>query len=106
MAYDDLFEARLGHEPLLFLRAPYHSPTDQLIIFRGVAITPDWHLATSRGERLWGADEPAAVKRKTFERIERLQARYQVHSWISVHGDGVVRTGFQSACGLTLEGLD
>ena len=51
-SYENRFTTDLAGEPLHFMEAPYHSLTDQLVIFRGVAILPDWHLPTTLDEPL------------------------------------------------------
>jgi hydroxyacylglutathione hydrolase len=74
----------LGWEPVYLLPAPKHSPTDQVTVFRGVAMTGDIEL----GQLASVNDEvPDRQKRRSMRRLRRFPRRtgYRVHSVVSAH---------------------
>ena len=104
--YDKVWEFALGGEPVVFLRAPYHSPTDQLVVFRGVAIRPDWHLPSLPGEPVALADADPADKRASLRRVLDFNGSYGVHSHLAAHGDGELETDFVRRVELALASLE
>jgi glyoxylase-like metal-dependent hydrolase (beta-lactamase superfamily II) len=75
---------RLAGEPLWLVRAPKHSATDVVTVFRGVAMTGDIELGM-----LGSVNEevPVRVKRASMRRLRDFEARvgYHVHSVVSAH---------------------
>lgn len=74
----------LGDEPLWLIKAPKHSLSDVITVFRGVAMTGDIELGTLESVN----DEvPAGVKKKTMARVRQFCRRtgYSIHSIISAH---------------------
>ncbi|HEY7423271.1 MAG TPA: hypothetical protein VH682_03425 [Gemmataceae bacterium] len=81
----------LGGEPVWLVKAPKHSRTDVVTIFRGVCMTGDIELGTLESVN----DEvPLRVKRHTMKRLAAFQERsgYHVHTTVSAHLNDV-RTG-------------
>lgn len=93
-SYGSVMEFDLAGEPVAFIRAPYHSPTDQLVVFRGVAIAPDWQLPRAQGERVEKAQAPEQEKRAAMRRVLDFCRGYQIHSHLPAHGDGPLEAGF------------
>lgn len=95
--YRNLLATDLAGEPLFFFEAPYHSMTDQLVVFRGFALLPDWHLPSRIDEPLHLVNAPGKaiedtlLRLKTFER----QTGYIIQKSCAVHGDEPMRTDFQ-----------
>lgn len=74
----------LGGEPLWLIRAPKHSHTDVVAVFRGVAMTGDIELGTLASVN----DEvPEPLKRESLRRLAGFEARtgYRVHTTVSAH---------------------
>ena len=74
----------LGGEPLWLLKAPKHSPSDTITIFRGVAMTGDIELGTLNSVN----DEvPQATKAASMEYLQGFEERtgYHVHTIVSAH---------------------
>ncbi len=82
----DLWQGDLAGEPLYMIHAPKHSPTDLLIIFRGVMITGDWVVGDLRD---CNALVPTEQKKESIQRVRHLVGAlgYHVHSMFSAHGD-------------------
>ena len=81
----------LGGEPLWLLKAPKHSWTDVVTVFRGVAMTGDIELGTLDSVN----DEVSLrVKRRSMNLLEDFVDHhgYHIHSLVSAHLDDV-RTG-------------
>lgn len=95
--YEQWQRLSLSGESLFLIDAPYHSLTDQLVIFRGVALLPDWHLPEYVGEQLILVEAPPELIRETMTRLRnfRWQERYVAHSRIAVHGDEPLLPDFQ-----------
>jgi hydroxyacylglutathione hydrolase len=75
---------RLGDEPVWLVKAPKHSLTDVVTIFRGVAMTGDIELGMLESVN----DEvPSATRRRSMRRLREFQDRtgYHVHSVVSAH---------------------
>lgn len=75
---------RLGGEPLWLVAGPKHSPSDQVAVFRGVAMTGDIELGTLDSVN----DEvPLRTKRRSMRRLAEFYSRtgYWVHSVVSAH---------------------
>lgn len=80
----------LGDEPVWLLKAPKHSLTDVVTVFRGVAMTGDIELETVDSVN----DEvPLTMKRRSMNRLRGFQDRtgYHVHSIVSAHLNDVRR---------------
>ncbi len=74
----------VGGEPVWLVKAPKHSSTDVVTIFRGVAMTGDIELGMLESVN----DEvPSATRRKSMRRLRDFQdwAGYHVHSIVSAH---------------------
>jgi glyoxylase-like metal-dependent hydrolase (beta-lactamase superfamily II) len=74
----------IGDEPVWLIKAPKHSLTDVVTVFRGVAMTGDIELGTLESVN----DEvPAATRRRSMRRLREFQERtgYHVHSIVSAH---------------------
>lgn len=95
--YREWVSVDLAGEPLFLMEAPYHSPTDQLVIFRGVALLPDWHLPEHPNQQLDLVDAPTPDIQATLRRLHRFeqQTGYVIHSRLAVHGDEPLRTDFR-----------
>lgn len=77
-------ELDLNGEPLWLLKAPKHSLTDVVTVFRGVAMTGDIELAQLESVN----DEvPLATKRRSMRQLQSFQERtgYHVHAIVSAH---------------------
>ena len=75
---------RLGGEPVWLLKAPKHSPSDTVIIFRGVAMTGDLELGTIESVN---REVPHATKAASMEYLRNFGERtgYHVHTIVSAH---------------------
>jgi hypothetical protein len=74
----------VGGEPVWLLKAPKHSLTDVVTVFRGVAMTGDIELGTLESVN----DEvPKRLKAQSMARLRGFQERagYHVHSIVSAH---------------------
>jgi hydroxyacylglutathione hydrolase len=74
----------VGGEPLWLVKAPKHSATDLVAVFRGVAMTGDIELGMLESVN----DEvPERTKRRSMKWLAEFQARtgYYVHSIVSAH---------------------
>ncbi len=74
----------LADEPLWLVKAPKHSPTDVVTVFRGVAMTGDIELGMLKSVN----DEvPERVKKRSMKRLQGFCDRtsYRVHSFVSAH---------------------
>ena len=74
----------VGDEPVWLVKAPKHSLTDVVTIFRGVAMTGDIELGMLDSVN----DEvPSATRRRSMRRLREFQDRtgYHVHSVVSAH---------------------
>jgi hydroxyacylglutathione hydrolase len=74
----------LGGDPLWLIKAPKHSPTDTVIVFRGVAMTGDIELGTLDSVN---REVSAATKAASMEFLKGFEDRtgYHVHSIVSAH---------------------
>jgi len=86
--YDDLCEFDLAGEPLVFVRAPFESPNDQLVIFRGVALRPAWRLPHGPGDPLPPSEVSLAERRSALRRVLDFTRGYSIHSHLSAAGHG------------------
>ena len=96
-AYDQTATFDLAGETLHFLSAPYHSMSDQLVVFRGFALLPDWKLPND--------EEPAAgqigvSKEEVAKTIERITAfenakQYHIHQSASANTAEELRADFR-----------
>jgi hypothetical protein len=74
----------IGSSPMWLVKAPKHSLTDVVTVFRGVAMTGDIELGMLESVN----DEvPAATRRRSMRRLGEFQDRtgYHVHSIVSAH---------------------
>jgi hypothetical protein len=74
----------LGGEPLWLVKAPKHSPSDTITIFRGVAMTGDIELGTLESVN----DEVSRATRATsMEYFRGFEDRtgYHIHTIVSAH---------------------
>jgi hypothetical protein len=74
----------IGGEPCWLIKAPKHSPTDVVTVFRGVAMTGDIELGTLESV----TDEvPRRSRQRSMNRLREFQERtgYHVHSIVSAH---------------------
>ncbi len=74
----------VGGEPLWLVKAPKHSATDVVAVFRGVAMTGDIELGTLDSV----TDEvPPATRKRSMRRLAGFCDRtgYHVHSIVSAH---------------------
>jgi hypothetical protein len=74
----------LGGEPLWLVKAPKHSPSDTVTVFRGVAMTGDIELGTldSVNEEVSRATKAASME---FLRGFQDRTGYHVHTIVSAH---------------------
>jgi hypothetical protein len=75
---------KLGDEPLWFIKAPKHSTSDTITVFRGVAMTGDIELGTldSVNDEVSRAEKAASMEYlKGFEE----RTGYYVHTIVSAH---------------------
>ena len=75
---------RIDGEPLWLLKAPKHSATDVVTVFRGVAMTGDIELGMLESVN---QEVPPRVKRASMKRLSQFGDRtgYHVHSIVSAH---------------------
>lgn len=95
--YDKYLTTDLAGEPLYFIVAPYHSLTDQLVVFRGFVLLPDWHLPTHIDEPLQLVNAPTSDVADTLVRFQQFEREtgYRIHQSCAVHGDEPLRSDFQ-----------
>ncbi len=75
---------KLGGEPVWLIKAPKHSSSDTIIVFRGIAMTGDIELGTIDSVN----DEiPRDVKAASMEYLSGFQERtgYHIHTIVSAH---------------------
>jgi len=74
----------LGGEPVWLLKAPKHSPSDTITIFRGVAMTGDIELGTLDSVN---GEVPHGTKATSMEYLRNFEERtgYHVHTIVSAH---------------------
>jgi glyoxylase-like metal-dependent hydrolase (beta-lactamase superfamily II) len=74
----------LGGEPLWLIKAPKHSPTDTVTVFRGVAMTGDIELGTLDTVN---REVSHAVKAASMDYLRGFEERtgYRVHTIVSAH---------------------
>jgi hydroxyacylglutathione hydrolase len=74
----------LGGEPLWLLKAPKHSPSDTIAVFRGVAMTGDLELGTLASVN---EEVPPATKAASMAYLKGFEERtgYRVHTIFSAH---------------------
>ena len=89
--FDELFDGDikvldLNGEPLILIHAPKHSESDQIILYRGTAITGDWFLGDLRD---CNAIVDPRQKIWSIERVQHWLHRlgYRVERAFSGHGD-------------------
>jgi hypothetical protein len=75
---------RIGGEPLWLVKAPKHSLTDVVAVFRGVAMTGDIELGMLESVN---GEVPPARKKLSMRRLADFPARrnYRVHATVSAH---------------------
>jgi glyoxylase-like metal-dependent hydrolase (beta-lactamase superfamily II) len=75
---------KLGGEPLWLIKAPKHSPSDMVTVFRGAAMTGDIELGTldSVNEEVLRATRAASME---YLRAFEDRTGYHVHTIISAH---------------------
>ncbi len=75
---------KLGDEPVWLVRAPKHSPSDTVTVFRGVAMTGDIELGTLDSVN---GEVSRATKAASMEYLGNFQDRtgYHVHTIVSAH---------------------
>ena len=73
-----------GPEPVYIIKAPKHSQHDQVVVFRGVAMTGDIELGTL--ESVLEEVHPA-IRRRSMEWLRGFERRsnYHVHTVVSAH---------------------
>lgn len=74
----------LAGEPLWLIKAPKHSKTDVVVVFRGVAMTGDIELGMLGSVN---REVPKATKRRSMAFLRDFQDRtgYRVHTVVSAH---------------------
>ena len=74
----------LAGEPLYIISAPKHSLDDQVVIFRGVAMTGDIELGTLKSVN---REVPRAIKEESMLRLRNFcrEYGYGVHTVVSAH---------------------
>lgn len=74
----------LAGEPLWLVKAPKHSKTDVVTVFRGVAMTGDIELGMLASVN---REVPARIKRASMKWLREFPVRtgYHVHSTVSAH---------------------
>lgn len=74
----------IGGEPLWLVKAPKHSKTDVVTVFRGVAMTGDIELGMLASVN---NEVPLRTKKKSMDWLRGFQdrAEYHVHSIVSAH---------------------
>lgn len=74
----------VGGEPLHLIKAPKHSPTDVVVVFRGVAVTGDIELGQLESVN---REVGVSVKRASMKWLQEFQSRtgYRVHAAVSAH---------------------
>ena len=74
----------LGDEPLWLIKAPKHSLSDSVTIFRGVAMTGDLELGTLESVN---GEVPPAIKGASLDYLRGFPDRtgYHVHTIVSAH---------------------
>jgi hypothetical protein len=95
--YDNCLETQLAGERLFFFEAPYHTLTDQLVVFRGVALQPNWQLPISIEQPLVPPGAPEAAVRDSLTRLSEFEKRhrYGIHNSVAVSGKQAMRTDFE-----------
>lgn len=75
---------QVGGEPVWLIKAPKHSLTDVVTVFRGVAMTGDIELGTLQSVN---REVPKRLKARSMDRLRGFQerTRYHVHSIVSAH---------------------
>ncbi len=74
----------LGGDPLWLIKAPKHSATDAVVVFRGVAMTGDIELGTLDSVN---EEVAPAIRAASMEYLKRFEERadYHVHTIVSAH---------------------
>ena len=74
----------LGGEPVWLIKAPKHSPSDKVIVFRGVAMTGDFELGTLDSVN---REVSPATKAASMDYLRGFEDRtdYHVHTIVSAH---------------------
>jgi len=74
----------LGGEPVWLIKAPKHSPSDMVVVFRGVAMTGDLELGTLYSVN---AEVAPATKAASMDYLQGFEDRtgYHVHTVVSAH---------------------
>ena len=93
--YDEIWDGEsktisIGGEALILFPAPKHSLTDQILIFRGVAMMGDWAMGPHPD-----FDQSVPVREKLYS-LARLKSfllrnQYEIHTTLSVHGNELRR---------------
>ena len=74
----------LGGEPLWLVKAPKHSWTDSVTVFRGTAMTGDIELGTLDSVN-WGLSRLTKVTSMDYLKGFQARAGYHVHTIVSAH---------------------
>lgn len=83
-AVQDDWRLDLAGEPVWLVKAPKHSPSDVVTVFRGVAMTGDIELGTLDAVN---REVPRAARRASFDRLRGFPVRtgYHIHAVVSAH---------------------
>ena len=75
---------KIGGEPVWLIKAPKHSPSDMVTVFRGVAMTGDIELGTLDSVN---REVSRATKAASMDYLRAFQERtgYHVHTIVSAH---------------------
>ena len=105
-AYENHLRLELAGEAIHLLEAPLQSMTDQLVIFRGCALLPAWHLPGDEHDGLPSVSAPPEQVSATVARLRQFEVDndYIIHQSISVEANEPARSDFQqrlsAACDL------
>jgi len=83
---EQVFQTHLSGEPLYLIKAPKHSWSDTIVIFRGTMITSDWWIGKGDPNK---NNIPESVINDSISLLQEFtrQMNYKIHSLISVHAN-------------------
>jgi glyoxylase-like metal-dependent hydrolase (beta-lactamase superfamily II) len=75
---------KVGGEPVWLIKAPKHSPSDTVVVFRGVAMTGDIELGTLESVN---GEVSRATRAASMEYLRDFEERsgYRIHTIVSAH---------------------
>lgn len=84
--HEEIWEGDIGGEPIIVIHAPKHSYGDQIILFRGAAITGDWYLGDLKdcNDLVKTSDKLRAIN---FVQAVIKHYNYNAHMIFSGHGN-------------------